>query len=96
MLLMNSERFAMLLAESLKVGENRTVISDNIGNCSVYFQHHNHLFCLCLVIVAESVNAANTSSVTFPDPSSNFSANTSIFIPARFIQQRSIITGDIS
>ena len=31
MVLMNSERFALLLAESIEVGSNRMVVSDNIG-----------------------------------------------------------------
>ena len=31
MILMNSERFALLLAENIEIGSNRTVVSDNIG-----------------------------------------------------------------
>ena len=31
MLLMNSERFALLIAEHLETGSNRIVVSDNIG-----------------------------------------------------------------
>ena len=31
MVLMNSERFALLLAENIEVGSNRIVASDNIG-----------------------------------------------------------------
>ena len=33
MLLMNSERFALLLANSLEVGTTREVASDNICKC---------------------------------------------------------------
>ena len=33
MLLMNSERFTLLLAKSLKVGSIQEFVSDNIGKC---------------------------------------------------------------
>ena len=46
-----------------------------------------------IVIVAELVNANNISNVTFPDPNSNISLNSSIFIPASYIQQRAMTTG---
>ena len=38
MLLNNSERFGLLLAESVEVGSNRTIESENIGSYS------SHLF----------------------------------------------------
>ena len=44
-------------------------------------------------ISAELVDADNISNVTFPDPNSNFNMNNSIFIPASYIQERSITTG---
>ena len=44
MLLMNSERFGVLLAESLEVGGNRTVTSDNIDKCNFYFQHCDNYY----------------------------------------------------
>ena len=39
------------------------------------------------------MDANNTNDVTFPDPNSNISTNSSIFIPASYIQQRAMITG---
>ena len=50
---------------------------------------------LFVVIVAELVYANNTSDITFPAPNSNFGINSSISIPASYIQQRSMITGKL-
>ena len=50
---------------------------------------------LYVVIVAESVDANNINDVTFPDPNSNISLNSSIFIPASYIQQRAMTTGKL-
>ena len=36
MLLNNSERFGLLLAENLEVGSNKTIESENIGKHSSY------------------------------------------------------------
>ena len=51
--------------------------------------------CLCVAIAAQLVDANNISDVTFPDPNSNFSMNSSIFIPASYIQDRSMTTGKL-
>ena len=50
---------------------------------------------LSVVIVAELVDANNISDVFFSAPNSSFSINNSIFIPASYIQQRSMITGKL-
>ena len=50
---------------------------------------------LYVVIVAESVDANNINNITFPDPNSNISLNSSIFIPASYIQQRAMTTGKL-
>ena len=51
---------------------------------------------LYIAIVAELVDVSNISSVTFPDPNSNSNLDlkNSIFIPASYIKQRSIVTGN--
>ena len=55
----------------------------------------NNCTCLaCIVIVAELVDANNINDVTFPDPNSNVSLNSSIFIPASYIKQRAMTTGN--
>ena len=51
--------------------------------------------CLCVAIDAQLVDADNISNVTFPDPNSNFSMDSSIFIPASYIQERSMTTGKL-
>ena len=51
--------------------------------------------CLCVVIAAQLVDVDNISNVTFPDPNSNFNMNSSIFIPASYIQERSMTTGKL-
>ena len=50
---------------------------------------------LYAAISAELVDADNTKNVTFPDPNSNFTMNSSIFIPASYIQERSKTTGKL-
>ena len=52
--------------------------------------------CLHVVIAAELVDGDNISNITFPDPNSNFNMNSSIFIPASYIQERSVTTGKLS
>ena len=49
----------------------------------------------CIVIVAELVDANNINDVTFPDANSNVSLNSSIVIPASYIQQRAMTTGKL-
>ena len=89
MLLSNSERFALLLAENLKVGSNRTVISDNIGNinvvlnCKLFVIHGFYI-----EIFAELVNPNNITDIYYRDPGSNLTAENSIFIPASYIELR--------
>ena len=50
---------------------------------------------LYVAIAAQLVDADNISNVTFPDPNSNFSMNSSIFIPASYIEERSMTTGKL-
>ena len=50
---------------------------------------------ICTVIAVELVDANNITNITFPDPDSNFNTNSSIFIPASYIQERSNITGKL-
>ena len=50
---------------------------------------------LYVVIVAELVNANNINDITFPDPNSNITINSSILIPASYIQQRAMTTGKL-
>ena len=45
--------------------------------------------CIYVEIDAQLVDADNISNVTFPDPNS---MNNSIFIPADYIQERSLTT----
>ena len=48
--------------------------------------------CLYIEIDAQLVDAGNISNITFPDPNSNVSMDSSIFIPASYIQERSMTT----
>ena len=50
---------------------------------------------LHVVIVAESVDANNINNITFPDPNSNITINSSISIRASYIQQRAMTTGKL-
>ena len=45
--------------------------------------------------MAEVQSADNVSDVTFPDPTIDFNTNNSIFIPASYIQERSMTTGKL-
>ena len=45
--------------------------------------------------MAELQSAANVSDVSFPDPTIEFSTSSSIFIPASYIQERSMTTGKL-
>ena len=51
--------------------------------------------CFHVAISAELVDADDISNVTFPDPNSNVNIDSSIFIPASYIQERSITTGKL-
>ena len=53
-------------------------------NCNLY-----------VAIMAELQSAANVSDVSFPDPTIEFSTSSSIFIPASYIQERSMTTGKL-
>ena len=50
---------------------------------------------ICTVIAAELVDADNIHDIAFPDPSSNFNVSSSILIPASYIHERSMITGNL-
>ena len=97
MVLMNSETFALLLAENIEIGSNQTVVSDNIGKSFSYLMLTMiWMTVLHVVIVAELVDANNVNDITFPDPNSNVSINNSISIPASYIQQQAMTTGKLS
>lgn len=49
-----------------------------------------------VVIVTELVDANNIINVTFPEPNSDFSVDSSIFIPGSYIQQQSITASKLS
>ena len=51
--------------------------------------------CIHLEIDAQLVDADNISNVTFPNPNSNLSMKSSIFIPADYIQERSMTTSKL-
>ena len=50
---------------------------------------------ICIVIAAELVDSNNISDITFPDPNIDFNTGNSIFIPASYIQERSMTTGKL-
>ena len=51
---------------------------------------------LYVVISAELVAADNISNITFPESNSGYNLNNSIFIPANYIQERSMTTGRVN
>ena len=58
--------------------------NNDVNNCNFY-----------VAIMAEVQSADNVSDVTFPDPTIDFNTNNSIFIPASYIQERSMTTGKL-
>ena len=95
MLLMNSERFALILAENLEVGSIQVVISDNICKFLSKILAIMSSMIICTVIAAELVDTDNISDITFPDPNIDFNTDNSIFIPASYIHERSMTTGKL-
>jgi len=90
MLLMTSERFGILLAESLDVGSPPLIVpSENIG---MHLTPSNIIQIVFFkVFSAERLNGSTAMNVTFN--ATQFDVPNSIVIPASFIQQRSNTKG---
>ena len=92
MLLMTSERFGILLAESLEVGPSPYILpSVNIGIYLIALKLSK--LCFSIVFSAKLLNGTTAMNATFN--ATQFNVSNSVFIPASFIQQRSNTTGVI-
>ena len=91
LLLINSERFGLLLAENMnEVGMSLTIQTDNI--CKSYTKTNSVINnSTCIVIAAEIVNTTITEPITF----NGTNERNSISIPADFIWERFSATGDV-
>lgn len=91
LLLINSERFGLVLAENMnEVGSPAKIKSDNICKGRTYLKVSDWHWTV-LVIVAELVNATSTEYIVF----NGTNKQNSVLISTDFIKERSYTTGNI-